>query len=55
MRPADFEILGDGKLLKKVEGAQYTNNWLQVNLPGTKCRSLVFRITGYYGGQPRHP
>lgn len=50
--PRDFEILGDGKLLKRIDGAQYTKNWLQVPLAGNVCRSLELRITGFYGASP---
>jgi hypothetical protein len=50
--PRDFEVLGDGKLLKKVEGAQYDNNSLRVILPAAVCRSVELRITGYYGASP---
>ena len=50
--PRDFEILGDGKVIKKVEGAQYDNNSLRVILPETLCRSVELRITGYYGASP---
>ena len=50
--PKDFDVLGDGKLIKKVEGAQYNNNSLRVSLPETVCRSVELRITGYYGASP---
>lgn len=50
--PRDFEVLGDGKLIKKVEGAQYTSNALVVNLAGSVCRSVELRITGYYETSP---
>ena len=50
--PRDFEVLGDGKVVCKVTGAQYRNNWLTVDFPPTECASVELRITGYYGGSP---
>ena len=50
--PRDFEVLADGALIRKVEGARYHNNVLTLNLPATTCRSVELRITGYYGGSP---
>jgi uncharacterized protein len=50
--PRDFEVLGDGKLITKVEGAQYENNSFRVMLPATVCRNVELRITGYYGASP---
>jgi HEAT repeat protein len=50
--PRDFAILADDRLLKRVEGAQYRNNVLRVDLPPTVCRSVELRITGYYGASP---
>jgi uncharacterized protein len=50
--PKDFEVLGDGKLLKKVENAVYARNLLTVDLPPTECRTIELKITGYYGQSP---
>jgi len=50
--PKDFEVLGDGKLIKKVENAVYERNLLTVNLPPTECRAIELKITGYYGQSP---
>lgn len=50
--PKDFEILCDGKALKAVKDAVYTNNLLAVELPRTRCGALELKITGYYGGSP---
>jgi type 1 glutamine amidotransferase/HEAT repeat protein len=50
--PRDFEVLGDGKVLTRVEGAQYDNNAFQVSLPGTVCRAVELRITGSHGPSP---
>ena len=50
--PRDFEILSDGKLLKKVEAAQYLNNSFRVDLPETLSRGVVLRITSSYGPSP---
>jgi HEAT repeat protein/type 1 glutamine amidotransferase len=50
--PKDFEVLGDGKLIKKVENAVYERNLLTVDLPPTECRTIELKITGYYGQSP---
>jgi HEAT repeat protein len=50
--PRDFEVLGDGKLIKKVEKAVYQRNVLTVDLPPTECRTIELKITGYYGQSP---
>jgi hypothetical protein len=50
--PRDFEILGDGKLLKKVENAQYEDNFLVVKLDEVTVKEVELKITGYYGGSP---
>ncbi|MBM4036288.1 MAG: hypothetical protein FJ291_31515 [Planctomycetes bacterium] len=48
--PKDFEILADGKLLKKVENAQYDDNFLVISLgEGVACKEIELKITGYYG------
>jgi HEAT repeat protein len=50
--PKDFEVLGDGKPIKKVENAVYEMNLLTVDLPPTECRTIELKITGYYGQSP---
>ena len=50
--PKTFEILCDGKPVKKVEDAQYQDNVLIVDLPPTDCGTVELKITGYYGGSP---
>jgi uncharacterized protein len=50
--PKDFEVLGDGKVIKKVESAVYERNLLTVDLPPTECRTIELKITGYYGQSP---
>lgn len=50
--PKDFEVLCDGKLVKKVENATYTRNILQVPIEETTCQSIDLKITGYYGRSP---
>jgi type 1 glutamine amidotransferase/HEAT repeat protein len=50
--PKDFEVLCDGKPVRKVAGARYQNNWLTVELPSTRCANLELKITGYYSGSP---
>ncbi len=50
--PRDFEIFGDGKLLKRITGAEYQGNSLRLDLPAPVCRSLELRITSWYGASP---
>ncbi|MCY2989864.1 MAG: HEAT repeat domain-containing protein [Planctomycetota bacterium] len=50
--PKDFEILGDGKLLKKIDNAQYDDNFLVIRLDEATCTTVELKITGYYGGSP---
>jgi len=50
--PKDFEVLADGKLIKKVENAIYQRNLLTVDLAPTECRTIDLKITGYYGQSP---
>jgi len=51
--PKDFEILADGKVVKKVENAQYDDNFLVISLgEGVTCKEIELKITGYYGNSP---
>lgn len=50
--PKDFEIICDGKVVKKVEDAQYTDNWLSVGFPVVDCSTLELKITRYYAASP---
>jgi hypothetical protein len=50
--PKDFEILCDGKVVKRVENAQYENNLLVIRLDEVTCSSVELKITGYYGRSP---
>jgi len=50
--PKDFEILGDGKSVKKIENAEYEDNLLIVELDEVTCTTVELKITGYYGGSP---
>ena len=50
--PREFEVICDGKVVKKVQGAEYENNLLNVELPPTDCRAVELKITGYYGQSP---
>jgi HEAT repeat protein len=50
--PKDFEILCDGKVVKKVENAQYDNNLLVIRLAEVSGTSVELKITGYYGRSP---
>ncbi len=51
--PKDFEIVCDGKVVKKVENAQYDDNFLVISLgEGVTCKEVELKITGYYGNSP---
>jgi len=50
--PKDFEILCDGKAVKKIEDAQYEDNLLIVKLDEVTCSTVELKITGYYGQSP---
>ncbi|MFA5189907.1 MAG: HEAT repeat domain-containing protein [Verrucomicrobiia bacterium] len=50
--PKDFEVICDGKVAKKVEGAEYKDNLLTLALPPTECSVVELKITGYYGRSP---
>lgn len=50
--PKDFEILCDGKVVKKIENAQYEDNLLVIKLEPVTCTTVELKITGYYGGSP---
>ena len=50
--PKQFEVLCDGKLVKRVENAEYENNLLTVDWPPTESRTVELKITGYYGQSP---
>jgi len=50
--PKDFEILCDGKAVKKVANAQYDANFLVIRLDETTCTTLELKITGCYGASP---
>jgi len=50
--PKDFEILCDGKAVKKIENAQYDDNFLPIGLGEVTCKTLELKITGYYGNSP---
>lgn len=46
--PKDFEVICDGKVVKKVEAAEYKENVLMLALPPTECSTVELKITGYY-------
>jgi len=50
--PKDFEVICDGKVVKKIGGAEYKENLLTVTLPPTECEAVELKITGYYGKSP---
>lgn len=50
--PREFEIVCDGKVVKKVENAQYDDNLLVIKLDEVTATTIELKITGYYGGSP---
>lgn len=50
--PKDFVVLCDGKPVKAVRDAVYTDNLLIVTFPATSCRTVELEITGRYGPSP---
>jgi len=50
--PKDFEILCDGKVVKRVENAHYENNLLVIRLDEVTCATVELKITGDYGRSP---
>jgi HEAT repeat protein len=50
--PKDFEVICDGKVVKKVEDAQYKDNVLTLAFPPTDCATVELKITGYYSRSP---
>ncbi len=50
--PKDFEIVCDGKTVKKVENGQYEDNLLVIKLDPVTCTTIELKITGHYGGSP---
>jgi hypothetical protein len=50
--PKDFEIVCDGKAVKKTENAQYEDNLLVIKLDPVTCTTVELKITGHHGGSP---
>ena len=50
--PKDFEILADDKVIKKVENAQYDDNFLVIALGELTAKVVELKITGTYGKSP---
>ena len=50
--PKDFDILCDGKVVKSIRGAQYSDALLVVALGPLTCTIVELKITGYYGASP---
>jgi HEAT repeat protein len=50
--PRDFEILCDGKPVKKIQNAQYDDNLLIISLDEVAATTVELKITGCYGGSP---
>lgn len=63
--PRDFEVLCDGKPVRKIVGAIYNQDQFGLRLPPTACQTIDLKITDAYGvglvvrefevfGQPSH-
>ena len=50
--PKDFEIVCDGKAVKKIENAQYDDNFLVVSIQEVTAKAVELKITGHYGASP---
>ena len=50
--PKDFDLLCDGKVVKQVRNAQYSDNVLVVRFGPLACKAVELKITGYYGASP---
>jgi hypothetical protein len=50
--PKDFEIVCDGKPVRTVENARYTNNVLHLPMSETVATAIELKIAGYYGRSP---
>ena len=50
--PKDFEVLCDGKVVKKIANAQYDNNLLVIRLDEVTVTTVELKITGCYGQSP---
>jgi len=50
--PKDFDIIADGKVIKEVRNAEYTDNLLRVAFPPVQLKNIELKITGYYGASP---
>jgi HEAT repeat protein len=50
--PRDFQVLADGKVVRTVKGAKYTDNALVVTFPVTEAKAIELKITGYYSQSP---
>jgi len=50
--PKDFEVFCDGKAVKKVENAQYDDNFLVIRLEPLSASTVELKITGYHGQSP---
>lgn len=50
--PKDFEVVCDGRAVRTIENAVYTENRLLVSLPAVRCQTVELRISGYYGRSP---
>jgi hypothetical protein len=50
--PKDFDIVADGKVVKQVRNATYTENVLRVEFPATQLKVLELKITGSHAPSP---
>ncbi len=50
--PKSFDILLNGRRVKRVNNLRYLNNRAQITLKPAICRTITLRINEYYGGSP---
>ena len=50
--PKDFEVICDGRTVRKITGATYEENFLALPIEEVSARTVELKITGYYGGSP---
>ncbi len=50
--PKDFDIIIDGKVVKSIKGATYTNNYYWTQFPAVQGKTVELKITDKYGPSP---
>jgi HEAT repeat protein len=50
--PKDIDIIIDGKVVKSIKGAAYTNNYFWTQFPTVHGKTIELKITAAYGASP---